>query len=69
MMFRYLKYAVHIIGLALIIHFLTLFISTLFTHSHYERAIIYPYNSDGCTWYVDGDYSDCCEVHDRAYWQ
>ena len=23
--------------------------------------------SDGCTWFPDGNYYDCCEAHDREY--
>jgi hypothetical protein len=23
--------------------------------------------SDGCTWFPDGNYRDCCTVHDREY--
>lgn len=26
------------------------------------------YKSDGCTWFPDGDYRDCCVAHDDAYY-
>lgn len=25
------------------------------------------FKSDGCTWFPDGNYADCCEAHDREY--
>ena len=25
------------------------------------------FRSDGCSWFPDGDYGDCCVEHDRAY--
>lgn len=68
-MLKYLRYCILAIGIALIIHFSTLFISVLFTRHNTEKVIVYPYATDGCTLYVDGDYGDCCEAHDRAYWQ
>ncbi|MDZ4813831.1 MAG: hypothetical protein SGI99_14640 [Pseudomonadota bacterium] len=27
-----------------------------------------PFHADGCTWFPDGDYRDCCDKHDRDYW-
>ncbi len=27
-----------------------------------------PFHADGCTWFPDGDYRDCCDTHDRDYW-
>jgi hypothetical protein len=41
----------------------------IFTRNNEKISIIYPYKSDGCTLFIDGDYSDCCEAHDRTYWQ
>jgi hypothetical protein len=26
------------------------------------------FESDGCTWFPDGDYRDCCVAHDREYY-
>ncbi len=28
-----------------------------------------PYSSDGCSLWPDLDYTECCEQHDRSYWQ
>ena len=28
----------------------------------------YPFRSDGCSMWPDGDYLECCEAHDRLYW-
>lgn len=39
------------------------------TRENTSKDILYPFHSDGCTLFVDGDYSDCCEDHDRAYWK
>ena len=25
------------------------------------------FHSDGCSWFPDGDYADCCVEHDRSY--
>jgi hypothetical protein len=25
------------------------------------------FKSDGCTWFPEGNYRDCCEAHDREY--
>lgn len=69
MILRYLRYAILTIGIALIVHFATLFMSVLFTRYNTSVIAQYPYATDGCTLYVDGDYTDCCEAHDRAYWQ
>jgi hypothetical protein len=27
-----------------------------------------PFRFDGCSWWPDGDYRDCCQTHDYAYW-
>jgi hypothetical protein len=27
-----------------------------------------PFRFDGCSWWPDGDYRDCCQQHDYAYW-
>jgi hypothetical protein len=27
-----------------------------------------PFRFDGCSWWPDGDYRDCCQLHDYAYW-
>jgi hypothetical protein len=27
-----------------------------------------PFRFDGCSWWPDGDYGDCCQTHDYAYW-
>lgn len=27
-----------------------------------------PFRFDGCSWWPDGDYRDCCQAHDYAYW-
>ncbi|MBC7503562.1 hypothetical protein H7169_01195 [Candidatus Gracilibacteria bacterium] len=65
----YLSYGILAIGAALILHFVILFISVVFTRHNNSIGILYPYISDGCTLYEDDDYRDCCEAHDRAYWQ
>lgn len=26
------------------------------------------FKSDGCSWFPDGNYTDCCVVHDQAYY-
>lgn len=28
-----------------------------------------PFRSDGCTFWPDGRWRDCCVEHDRAYWR
>ncbi|MDP2644282.1 MAG: hypothetical protein Q8P24_05035 [Desulfobacterales bacterium] len=28
-----------------------------------------PFVSDGCSWWPDWDYSDCCYNHDKDYWR
>ncbi len=66
---RYIKYFVIFLGILIIIHFTTLFMSVLFTRNNTKVQIQYPFASDGCTLYIDWDYRDCCEAHDRAYWQ
>lgn len=27
-----------------------------------------PFRFDGCSWWLDCDYRDCCQAHDYAYW-
>jgi hypothetical protein len=27
-----------------------------------------PFRFDGCSWWPDGDWRDCCQTHDYAYW-
>lgn len=27
-----------------------------------------PFGFDGCSWSPDGDWRDCCQAHDYAYW-
>jgi hypothetical protein len=27
-----------------------------------------PFRFDGCSFWPDGDYRDCCQIHDYAYW-
>lgn len=63
------KYILIFLWSSLVLHFAILFISVLFTRYNTENQITHPYRTDGCTLYVDGDYSDCCEAHDHAYWQ
>ena len=69
MILRLLKYSFIALGIALFIHFSTLFISMTLTRRNTDIEITYEYTSDGCTLFIDGDYEDCCEAHDRAYWQ
>lgn len=64
-----LRYTCIIIGIALLTHFLTLFISVMMTRHNTTAERVYPYQTDGCTLYIDGDYADCCESHDQAYWR
>lgn len=26
------------------------------------------FTTDGCSWWLDGDWVECCVTHDRAYW-
>ncbi len=68
-MLKYLKIFLQVIWIALIIHFGTLFMSMVFTRNNTLVGITNPYVSDGCSLYYDGDYGDCCEIHDMAYWQ
>lgn len=28
----------------------------------------FPFTTDGCSMFPDGDYGGCCVQHDRAYW-
>jgi hypothetical protein len=27
-----------------------------------------PFRFDGCSWWPDGNYRECCQAHDYAYW-
>ncbi len=27
-----------------------------------------PFRFDGCSWFPDGNWRDCCQMHDYAYW-
>ena len=29
----------------------------------------YGFNSDGCSYFPDGDWVECCVIHDLAYWK
>ena len=53
--------------------FVTLFIAAVLSASGFgqtgtSRVMPADFKSDGCTWFPDGDYRDCCEDHDKAYY-
>jgi hypothetical protein len=31
------------------------------------QPVLTEFVSDGCTWFPDGNYLDCCKAHDREY--
>lgn len=41
---------------------------SLFSQNAPTRNVPADFKSDGCTWFPDGDYRDCCEEHDKAYY-
>jgi hypothetical protein len=37
-------------------------------HGQPAGAPALPFRFDGCSFWPDGDYRDCCQTHDYAYW-
>ena len=63
------KYFFIVLWVGFFIHFLLLAMSIAMTKSNTIVERKYAYTSDGCSMFIDGDYRDCCEAHDRAYWE
>ena len=42
--------------------------ATFFGQNSPERVMPDDFVSDGCSMFPDGDYRDCCVVHDKAYY-
>jgi hypothetical protein len=67
--FWWMKYFFLVLWIGFFVHFLLLALSIAMTKSNTSVIRKYEYSSDGCSMFIDGDYRECCEVHDRAYWE
>lgn len=56
--------------------FFIVIFAVLFSISAFAQTDVKPttetmpadFKSDGCSWFPDGDYADCCVEHDKAYY-
>jgi hypothetical protein len=57
------------LSVALILLYILLYVySICMTYIVGSISVVYPYIPDGCSIYPDGDYVDCCDIHDRVYY-
>ncbi len=63
------KYFFIVLWIFFTVHFLLLSVSIAVTKTNKQVHQKYPYTTDGCSMFIDGDYRECCEAHDKAYWQ
>lgn len=55
-------------GVALLVVMLYVLIAAVFVRSTWGAPPPMPPETDGCTFWPDGDWVECCHQHDYEYW-